>query len=252
LRRLRTDLAISRVRLPRLFRLTATPGDTVARLPERNVLPYETDRIVGAGHPESIRTITIAIDRPAKNATVRHLAAHDLLDYIADHVEDQGRDRRPTHGIPRLDVALVLAVHATEWTRHDAAVTRDQINACADHSPTGAAERAYVRAMSTTWDGQVIVSVFVYVALEGRYLRVSILPHILPPIVPELRIVDVIENYHPLAQAGYAAVDATKELVQIGGRIRRIGRPETDTRSKKRRKEHNTHAELASVREVYA
>lgn len=217
-----------------------------------DVVPYARDRIVGAGVSDGARTITIAVDKPAKDSVTRHFEAHELLEHVADNAREQGRRYTPTHGIPRLDVALVLGVPESRWRRHARVASRAMIYRCADDPQSGAAERAFVRVQAVAWDGQLVVSLYVSTALEGRYLNVTVLPHVLPPVVTDLRIVDGLESRHMLVHVSHAAVDALRELLQLGKRIYEITDRGVKERRPKRERKEQQRADLVSLRELYA
>ncbi|NHC12901.1 hypothetical protein [Motilibacter deserti] len=70
------------------------------------------------------------------------------------------------------------------------------------------AVRHYQSARITSWDGQVAVTVFAYVAIQGKTLYIEMVPTVLPPILPLYRSID---GYHRLdgtavARAGYTAL----------------------------------------------
>ena len=215
-------------------------------------VPYARSRIVGAGVSYGNRTITVAVDKAATDGPAEHFRAHELLEHIADHARVQGRPHEPTHGIPQLDVSLVLAVPELFWMKSEKRVPSEVIYRYADTPQSGAAKRALVRIQAVTWDGQLVVSLFVSVALEGRYLTVTVLPHVLSPMVGELRICDRLASRHALVHASHATVDAVRELRQLGGRLRKATeRAPAEDHSKRPRKEHKR-PRLLIPREAYA
>jgi len=217
--------------------------------PDCEVVPYAMDRIVGAGVSQGASTIRIAVDKPAEGKETTHFKARDLLKHIAENARAQALPQQPTHGIPQLDVALVLAVPEPLWLERPSPVPSRVIYECADNPQSGAAKRAYVRARATTWHGQLVVSLFVSVVLEGKYLTVIVRPHLLPPVVDDLRIVDGLESRHLLVHVGHAGVDAARELRQLCVRLAQW--PGSDKKNRRKRKEHRR-KELISPREAYA
>lgn len=55
-------------------------------------------------------------------------------------------------------------------------------------SPSSKPTRRYLRAQCITWDGQVVVSVFVHAALEAGELRLTVRPHVMTPLYNELKV----------------------------------------------------------------
>ena len=88
-----------------------------------------------------------------------------------------------------------------------------------------------MRAMSASWDGQLVASAYVSSALQGHYLRVNIRPYVLGPIVSDLRVADEVRERHPLAQVGVAAGLTLRQFVTAARKVRRLtGKPERPPR----------------------
>ena len=149
-----------------------------------------------------------------------------------------------------MEVTLVLAVSERVWEQHDRLVTPTAIDGYADRGLSGAANRALVQVQAVAWDGQLVVSLYVSAALEGRFLSVRVLPHILLPVISELRVVDGLESRHALVHVSHAAVDAARELSMLAGRLRSAA-DRTKKNQQKMRKEHRQ-TPLASLRELYS
>ena len=56
-------------------------------------------------------------------------------------------------------------------------------------------------ATTVSWDGQLVVSIYVSAALQGHYLHMMIRPYVLAPVVSELRSADKLLKRHPLVRA---------------------------------------------------
>jgi hypothetical protein len=170
-------------RLPRMLRsVPRAPfpfgpltGDlsAAAALHEGNVVFYERGRIVGAGTRRGESTLTTPIDEAQTGHHVTRFTASQLLDFIADHIRRQGEAGDSTFALPRLSVGEVLARPISARTSSPATVPDADIRAVANQAASGSAERAYVLARATTWDGELTGSVYISVALEGRYLRLT-------------------------------------------------------------------------------
>jgi hypothetical protein len=59
-----------------------------------------------------------------------------------------------------------------------------------DKSPSDFPDRHYIRAITASWDGQLVVSVFVSAALQGHFLQVVIRPYLIAPIGADLKAAD--------------------------------------------------------------
>jgi hypothetical protein len=72
----------------------------------------------------------------------------------------------------------------------------DEVTKMTDRSPSEHPERHYVRATTSSWDGQLIASIYANAALQGHFLRVVIRPYVMGPIVSDLKIADELATRH--------------------------------------------------------
>jgi hypothetical protein len=216
-----------------------------------NVLAYQNNRIIGAGSLQRVSTITVAVDKPQENNSVPDFSAEDLFEYIAGHARQQGRPSEPTHGIPRLQVAPVLVVPAGQHELYERQLPIDHVYARANSSPSGMITRAFVCVRAVTWGGQLVVSVFVSVALEGRYLRVAVFPYLLRPLHGDVRMADGIGSRHHFVHLGHSAIDAARELADLAAQFYIQADKFLHLRSTRQRKEHRS-VKWVSIREEYA
>jgi hypothetical protein len=252
-------------RLPKLLRsiprapfpLGPLTGDLAAAeaLHESNVVFYERGRIVGAGTRRYESTLTTPIDEAQAGHSVRRFTASELLDFIADHIRRQGKAGDSTFALPRLTVREVLARPISAIKTSPATVPDADIRAAANQAASGTADRAYVAARATTWDGELTGSVYVSVALEGRYLRLTVLPYVIAPVVDELRAVDAIAGRGPAKQILLSAVGAFAELRAIVTTMRKRIRETLRKWRRPRKSDHDEDGPLPttrSLRERYA
>jgi hypothetical protein len=162
------------------------------RAARENVVVYERGRIIGAGENFGKHTLTVPIDEPAEGKRVEPFLASDLLRFISDHLRGQGVADSITHALPDLQVDRVLALPIKSIREAPNRIDDELLHGMLVNPPSGSSERVYARAQATTWHGEVVGTIFVSVALEGRYLRLVVLPYVLGPIVPELRVADAI------------------------------------------------------------
>jgi hypothetical protein len=115
-----------------------------------------------------------------------------------------------TYGLPDLDVSEIVAtparrvkkrplwwkvllyISAASWRRlRKATLTEDPAEVpVPSQSPSAFPARFYVRASTTTWDGELIASVYIGAALQAHYLRLIVRPYVLAPIMPQLRRIE--------------------------------------------------------------
>ncbi|MFC5145475.1 hypothetical protein [Streptomyces aureoversilis] len=74
--------------------------------------------------------------------------------------------------------------------RYDAPVVRQHLRDAVDEG--GEARRYFLRVRVGAWDEQIVVSVLVRVHTQGGMLVLEVVPHVLKPVKPEFRAVDVI------------------------------------------------------------
>ena len=176
-------------------------------------IPYRTedgaDRFVGAGldawRPGATR-IQLA---PAKTAEEREedaeergeaeyfgdgfrkFEADELLDRVLEELQDLRGVLVETHALPNCDVAEFLGVPQGRWPKlirwpqslADPAWP-ESVEMCneARQPPTGHPSRRYLAAQVVSWDGQLVVTVFVHAALEGKTLHFVTRPHVIAPL----------------------------------------------------------------------
>lgn len=190
---------------------------------------YDKDGIVGAGAESSPFPLTIPVDRPLNDEhAIITLTAPELLVHIKQQITSQGvgdgklhghayrpgsaNDDEPmgtshfTFGLPDLSVDTVKAIPFPGSKKHPIMrIPFVRLGAgqasIEDLSPSAHPARRYVRATTVSWDGQLVVSIYVSAALQGHYLHMMIRPYVLAPVVSELRSADKLLKRHPLVRA---------------------------------------------------
>jgi hypothetical protein len=79
-----------------------------------------------------------------------------------------------------------------------------------------------MRAITTSWDGQLVVSVYASASLQAHYLRMVIRPYVIGPIVPELKSVDDLAKRNLVFCACGAAGFTARQFVASAARIRAL------------------------------
>ena len=123
----------------------------------------------------------------------------------------------------------------------------DKLLKLADQSPAGRSERHYLRASTLSFDGQLVVSIYVNVILEGHYVRLLIRPYVLQPLVFDLVTTADLVAWNPLVLAYYATTMTIRGFLNLAARI---GRGNDETGKAGRAKPAK--AGLRSTRESYA
>jgi hypothetical protein len=231
---------------------------------------YDKDRIIGAGTSFTALTLTVPLDKPlnAKDKISTFTGAA-LLGYIGTHLVTQGAGdgrehgyahhplqpndvrRNPasplhfTYGLPHMDVGMVIAVPAPRGKKvpflsirrlpmaHPSGAPLGDIGRVAGRSPSAHPERLYLRASTASWDGQLVASVYVSVALQGHYLRVVIRPYVLAPIAADLKVADELVERHTFWHVGVAALWTVRQFVTGAKMLNSLARKPSESRRAK-------------------
>ncbi|MCW2910485.1 MAG: hypothetical protein JWL68_5274 [Actinomycetia bacterium] len=252
--------------------------------PPRQVY-YDKDGIVGAGTPFTPLPLTVPLDtRKDKAQGIEVFTAATLLAYVGQHIFTQGvgdgqvhgyahgplsaKDGRPdplrpthfTYGLPYLDVGMVitvpvprsraialLPVRTLRLHYPDLPPAHDVVAEVAGRSPSVHPERHYLRASASSWDGQLVASVYVSAALQGHCLRVVVRPYVLAPIVSDLKVADELRERRLAVQVAVAAGLTLRQFVTAARKVRELA-----DRSGKPPRSRPVKRGLVSIRELYA
>lgn len=141
-----------------------------------------------------------------------------------------------TYGLPYLDIDQVVAVPvppdrkvpftrlsrlSLNYTEHPAVADMDRT---VDESPSDFPYRHYIRAVTASWDGQLVVSVFVSAALQGHFLQVVIRPYLITPIGADLKAADSLVSRSRVGLALSCAAITARQFLRIAERVGGIAR----------------------------
>ncbi|MFJ9902516.1 hypothetical protein ACIRVK_06355 [Streptomyces sp. NPDC101152] len=151
-------------------------GSEKGNSPSR-LLPSVEDLLAGARPGDGVVTFT----------------PDDLHAHVAGELQRLIKPLRDFHPDSEQEVFGVAAIAADRWEtltseRWEGLVTlaRDGVRA-ANAQRTPKVARRFLCARMTSWDGELVASLFVGFAYENHYLRVVIRPHVVNPVHPELR-----------------------------------------------------------------
>lgn len=151
-------------------------------------LPYDGQgRFIGAGR-ESRGAVEIRVPlRPGRSGRpVVALRETELLAGIEAAMSTVGRgagrpdDLTETEPLPGFSVAQVLALPAALWLERG----RGGAGASETAGGLGRPERLYLRAQCVSWQGQLVVSLFVHAALQAGELGLTLRPQVMAPLLP--------------------------------------------------------------------
>lgn len=150
--------------------------------------------------------------------------------------DDETSSRHFTYGLPYLDVDQVVAVPlppvrkvpftrfsrlSLNYAEHPAAA---DMHRTVDESPSDFPYRHYVRAITASWDGQLVVSVFVNAALQGHFLQVVIRPYLIAPIGADLKAADTLVGRPRVALVLSCLAMNTRQFLRAAESVRSIAR----------------------------
>ncbi|MFC7842786.1 hypothetical protein [Streptomyces sp. NPDC057382] len=156
-------------------------------------LPYDTsEQFVGAGRDVwGPARISIPLTPKDADESVKPFGEAELLRRVGTALKELGRGAREiTDPLPGFSMERILGLPAVRWlqrTRNTKGELLD-LSGLGRRSPSGVPDRLYLRAQCISWDGQIVVSVFVHAALEAGELRLTVRPHVMTPLYNELRV----------------------------------------------------------------
>ncbi|WP_328497988.1 hypothetical protein OHS59_38760 [Streptomyces sp. NBC_00414] len=156
-------------------------------------LPYDTSEcFVGAGRDVwGPARISIPLTPKDADESVKPFGEAELLRRTGTALNELGRGAREiTDPLPGFSMERVLGLPAARWLQRtrETKVELPDLTGLGRRSPSGVPDRLYLRAQCISWDGQIVVSVFVHAALEAGELRLTIRPHVMTPLYNELRV----------------------------------------------------------------
>ncbi|MEW2622858.1 hypothetical protein [Streptomyces sp. NPDC048106] len=209
------DRLAARVALARLVREGVSPerlpwvaakgGHRMTRIANeqgRRELPYdEPEYFVGAGRDVwGSADIAIPLKPKDPEESVKSFGEAELLRRMGGALRELGRGAREiTDPLPGFSVTEVKGLPSALWLRRTRAAKLElpDLRGRGRRSPSSVPDRLYLRAQCVSWDGQVVVTVFVHAALEAGELRLTVRPHVMTPLYNELRMTDA-----PVAMCG--------------------------------------------------
>lgn len=217
---------------------------------------YDDDGIIGAGMALRDMPLTVPVNKPldpekpvakfSSSVLLRHVGEHLLSHGVADDLgyahlplaaghADLDRGFHFTHGLPWLSVgpvvvcpvpaakkSLFFRVRMVDLKYRDAPSAAEILSA-ADRPQYSNAERSYVRACTSCWDGQVVASIFLNVTLQGHTVTMVMKPYVLAPVVPELSIAEELAKADPLSLGFRAFAITIRQFKTAASRIHHLG-----------------------------
>jgi hypothetical protein len=261
---------------------TSPNGADLRGLPvsEARLVYHDNHRIIGAGTSLTAVDFTVGLEKPLDNEkAIKGFTPSDLMAQVGFHVISQGvgesdefargiwsaADRNSTsashftYGLRNLSVGPVIATPVPKSRKHPIlrvimvklnyydCPSAEYILEVIDRSPIGHPERHYVCASMSSWEGELVTSLFFNAALEGHSLSMTIQPYVLAPIVPDLRAADDLATQNPLLVTCRAVAMTARQFAAAAERVNHLGR-----KADKPGQVDTSIAGLHSARERYA
>ncbi|WP_406137712.1 hypothetical protein [Streptomyces sp. NBC_01089] len=160
---------------------------------EERQLPYDASQhFIGAGRDHwGAAHINILLKLKDPEEPVKSLGDSELLRRVGTALDELGRGvKEITDPLPGFSMERVLGLPSHLWLQRTREVNGEapDLTGRGRRSPSSEPTRLYLRAQCITWDGQVVVSVFVHAALEAGELRLTVRPHVMTPLHNELKV----------------------------------------------------------------
>jgi hypothetical protein len=135
----------------------------------------------------------------SREFTTPPFTAHEVLDTIRWHLTSLSHETAPERRVPGLTVQDKIFVAGTELSYlvpHASSETVAQVI----RDPT-APRRHFLVCQVESWRGELVTTVYVHVAVQGKLLYIELVGTALPPCDPRYRVIDQVGGTGPVAYA---------------------------------------------------
>ncbi|MFB7669644.1 hypothetical protein ACFC1R_38085 [Kitasatospora sp. NPDC056138] len=169
----------------RLTWSTASIGIDVEPAPRRP--PEEPEQDEGPSSPPiPVQMEKMVESGPQSTATsFRNFTVEELYDFVAGRLIDPAPSHAPGHPFANIEVLGVAAVSSNRWGALDDPTWQSMESLAAGHPDGGPGPyvaRRYLWARIVSWGGEMAASILVNFAYESGFLRVTVRPHLMPPL----------------------------------------------------------------------
>ncbi len=141
--------------------------------------------------------------------------AEDLIGHVRSRLQSLAIATEPEQSLPGLVVTDRVFVAGSEVSQLATYVSDESVSAII-LNPVDAA-RHYLACQVSSWDGELVTSVYVHFALQGKSLYVETSTHALTPCWDGYRIVDMVESlgaWPYVRRAWHALLDAPVQVAR--------------------------------------
>ncbi|WP_326559011.1 hypothetical protein [Micromonospora sp. NBC_01796] len=123
--------------------------------------------------------------------------AQDIIEYVRDHLRGLIGTANPEQQLPGLTVSDRVFLAGTEASRLVPYLPQEQVDQVVRY-PTAPA-RHYLVCQVVSWHGELVTTVYVHFAVQGKSLYTELTSMALPPCNERYRIVDQVDGTGPTA-----------------------------------------------------
>lgn len=106
--------------------------------------------------------------------------------------------------------------------------SKEDLLDAADRPQIGENERCYVCANTSSWKGQIVITVYFYATMEAHSLSVTIEPYVMTPIAAELRVAEDLAEQNLFLSAGKAVKMTARQFLAAEKSVERLRVRERD------------------------
>ncbi|MGW2688758.1 hypothetical protein ACWC6I_37045 [Streptomyces sp. NPDC001414] len=206
----------------------------------------------GAGQPDMAEVAKAVLEalarqnKPVARKPLKHFTVAQLHAHVEHRLDDPAPAHHRDHPKPRMEVTGIAGIHYKRWDQIDDDTWRSLQTLAIDSfgdKPAEEVARRYIWARVTAWNGDLIAAILVHFAYQGGFLRVTVRPHIMGPLNPQVAGLKSA-NPHSLRWLGRTAFNALGDVC--------IGIDRLIRRKPRKRPELDPGSGPASLREVYS
>ncbi|GAB2982797.1 hypothetical protein GCM10023080_056210 [Streptomyces pseudoechinosporeus] len=204
------------------------------------------------GQPDMAEVAKAVLDalakhnKPVARKPLKHFTAAQLHAHIARRLGDPAPSHHRDHPKLRVEVIGIAGIHFKRWDQIDDDMWRSLHTLAVDNlgdKPAEEIARRYIWARVTAWNGDLIAAILVHFAYQGGFLRVTVRPHIMGPLNPQVAGL-ASADLRSLKWLGRTAFNALGDIY--------VGLDRLIRRKPRKRPELDPGSGPVSLREVYS
>lgn len=204
------------------------------------------------GQPDMAEVAKAVLDaltkhnKPVARKPLKHFTAAQVHAHIARRLDDPAPSHHRDHPKLRVEVIGIAGIHNKRWDQIGDDAWRSLHTLALDNigdKPSEEIARRYIWARVTAWNGDLVAAVLVNFAYQGGFLRVTVRPHIMGPLNPQVAGLKTADP-RSLKWLGRTAFNALGDVY--------VGLDRLIRRKARKRPELDPGSGPVSLREVYS